>query len=154
MNTVITRPASLHDLPVLAEFLQLLVNAERPFDVTLQEGDLIYYDLKELIERDNSELLVLETDGMLVGCGYAQIRTAKTYLRYKEYAHLGFMFVLPEYRGRGLNQQLIEGLKTWVRLKGVREVRLEVYTENNAAVRAYEKVGFKQLLTEMRYELE
>lgn len=154
MSTVIIRPAVLNDLPVLAEFLQLLVNAERPFDVTLEEGDLIYYDLKELIERDNSELLVLEKDGKLVGCGYAQIRAAKTYLRYKEYAHLGFMYVQPEYRGQGLNQRLIEGLKAWVRLKGVKEVRLEVYTENNAAVRAYEKAGFKQLLTEMRYEIE
>lgn len=154
MTTAITRPASLHDLPVLAEFLQMLVNAERPFDVTLQEGDLIYYDLKELIESDNSELLVLEMDGRLVGCGYAQIRPAKTYLRYKAYAHLGFMFVLPAYRGRGLNQQLIEGLMGWVKSKGVKEVRLEVYTENHAAVRAYEKAGFKQILTEMRYEIE
>lgn len=154
MNTNITRPASLNDLTALAEFLQMLVNAERPFDITLQEGDLIYYDLKELIERDNSELLVLEIDGKLVGCGYAQIRPAKTYLTYKEYAHLGFMFVLPEYRGQGLNQQLIEGLKAWIKSKGVKEIRLEVYTENNAAVRAYEKAGFKQILTEMRYELE
>jgi len=153
MNTVITRPAVLDDLPVLAEFLQMLVDAERLFDVTLQEGDLIYYDLKELIERDNSELLVLEMDGKLVGCGYAQIRAAKTYLTYKEYAHLGFMYVLPAYRGQGLNQQLIEGLKVWVKSKGIKEVRLEVYTENNAAVRAYEKAGFKQLLTEMRFEV-
>ena len=154
MNNNLIRPAILDDLPVLAEFLQLLVNAERPFDITLQEGDLIYYDLKELIERDNSELLVLEVDGKLVGCGYAQIRPAKTYLTYKEYAHLGFMFVLPEYRGRGLNQQLIEGLKAWVRSKGIKEIRLEVYTENNAAVRAYEKSGFKQILTTMRYEID
>lgn len=154
MNTIITRPASLKDLTVLAEFLQMLVNAERPFDTTLEEGDLIYYDLKELIERDNSELLVLEVDGKLVGCGYAQIRPAKNYLTYKEYAHLGCMFVLPGYRGQGLNQQLIDALKAWIRSKGVKEVRLEVYTENNAAVRAYEKAGFKQILTEMRYELE
>jgi ribosomal protein S18 acetylase RimI-like enzyme len=154
MNSIITRPATLNDLPVLAEFLQLLVNAERPFDITLQAGDLIYYDLKELIENDNSELMVLEAAGKLVGCGYAQIRPAKPYLIYKEYAHLGFMFVLPEYRGQGLNQQLIEALMTWVRSKGMTEVRLQVYTENNAAVRAYEKVGFKQILTEMRYELK
>lgn len=154
MNTTITRPATLNDLSVLAEFLQMLVNAERPFDITLQEGDLIYYDLKELIERDNSELMVLETEGKVIGCGYAQIRPAKSYLIYKEYVHLGFMFVLPEYRGQGLNQQLIEALMTWARSKGMTEVRLEVYTENIPAVRAYEKAGFKQILTEMRYELK
>lgn len=154
MNTYLTRPATLNDLPVLAEFLQMLVNAERPFDVTLQEGDLIYYDLRELIEKDNSALMVLETAGKLVGCGYAQIRPAKTFLTYKEYAHLGFMFVLPEHRGKGLNQQLIEALMTWVRSKDIKEVRLEVYTENNAAIRSYEKIGFQKILTEMRYELK
>ena len=153
MSNAITRQAQLSDLPLLAEFLQMLVNAERPFDVTLQEGDLIYYDLKELIERDDSELLVLEKEGRIVGCGYAQIRAAKTYLTYKEYAHLGFMFVLPAYRGQGLNQRLIEALTAWVRSKGVKEVRLEVYTQNTAAVRAYEKAGFKAILTEMRKEL-
>ncbi|WP_127124402.1 GNAT family N-acetyltransferase [Pseudoflavitalea rhizosphaerae] len=153
MKTHMIRPATLNDLPVLSGYLQMLVNAERPFDVTLQEGDLIYYDLKELIESENSELLVIEIDGRLVGCGYAQIRAAKSYLKHKEYAHLGFMFVHPEFRGRGLNQQLIEGLKDWVRSKGLREVRLQVYTENIAAVKAYEKAGFKQIMTEMRYEL-
>lgn len=153
MKTDITRPATLDDLPVLAEFLQMLVNAERPFDVTLREGDLIYYDLKELIESDNSELLVLEMNGKLVGCGYAQIRPAKPYQRHEEYAHLGFMFVLPEYRGQGLNQQLIEALKTWIKAKGLTEVRLQVYADNQAAIRAYEKAGFKQIMTEMRYEL-
>lgn len=154
MNTYKTRTATLNDLPVLAEFLQMLVNAERPFDVTLQEGDLIYYDLKDLIEKDNSELMVLETGGKLVGCGYAQIRPAKSFLTYKEYAHLGFMFVLPEHRGKGLNQQLIEALMTWARSKGMTEVRLQVYTENKAAIRAYEKAGFQQILTEMRSELQ
>ncbi len=153
MKTDITRPATLDDLPVLAEFLQMLVNAERPFDVTLREGDLIYYDLKELIESESSELLVLEMNDKLVGCGYAQIRPAKPYQRHEEYAHLGFMFVLPEYRGQGLNQQLIEALKTWIRSKGLTEVRLQVYTDNQAAIRAYEKAGFKQIMTEMRYEL-
>ncbi|NML21875.1 GNAT family N-acetyltransferase [Pseudoflavitalea sp. G-6-1-2] len=153
MSTIITRKAILNDLPVLAEFLQLLVDAERPFDETLKEGDLIYYDLQDLIQRDDSEVLVLEDNGKLVGAGYAQIRKAKPYQIEPEYAHLGFQYVLPEYRGRGLNQQLIEGLKSWIRTKGVREVRLDVYTYNNAAVRAYEKAGFKQILTTMRCDI-
>ena len=153
MNTIITRKATLNDLPVLAEFLQLLVEAERPFDETLKDGEVIYYDLRDLIERSDSELLVLEDAGKLVGAGYAQIRKGKTYVKFEEYAHLGFMYVLPEYRGRGLNQQLIEELKAWVLSQGVREVQLEVYTENAAAVRAYEKAGFKQILTRMRCEI-
>ena len=153
MDAIVTRKATLNDLPVLNDLHQLLVNAERPFDETIKDGIVIYYDLRALIESDDAELLVLEKEGTLVGCGYAHIRTAKSYLRYEEYAHLGFMYVVPEYRGMGLNQQLIAALKQWVLSKGVKEVRLEVYEENTAAVKAYEKAGFKKLLSTMRCEI-
>ncbi|SHN43924.1 GNAT family N-acetyltransferase [Chitinophaga sp. CF418] len=153
MDTIVTRKATLNDLPVLDNFLQQLVNAERPFDETIKEGIVIYYDLRALMESDDAELLVLEGNGRLVGCGYADIRKAKSYLKYEEYAHLGFMYVMPEYRGMGLNQQLITALKQWVLSKGIREVRLEVYEENAAAVKAYEKAGFKKLLSTMRCEI-
>jgi ribosomal protein S18 acetylase RimI-like enzyme len=153
MNTIKTRSASLNDLPKLEEFLQLLVAAERPFDETLKNGKIIYYDLRELIESDDAELLVLDDNGSLIGCGYAQIRKAKSYLQYEEYAHLGFMFVVPEYRGMGLNQQLITALKSWALSKGIKEVRLEVYEDNTAAVKAYEKAGFRKLLSTMRCDI-
>ncbi|QHS59184.1 GNAT family N-acetyltransferase [Chitinophaga agri] len=154
MNAVTARSATLNDLPTLHQFLQALVEAERPFDKTLQEGKIYYYDLQELIESDDAEVLVLEKDGNLLACGYAHIRQAKLYLKHTRYAHLGFMFVVPEYRGKGLNQQLIAELKKWILSKGVKEVRLEVYEENTGAVKAYEKAGFSKLLTTMRCELE
>jgi ribosomal protein S18 acetylase RimI-like enzyme len=153
MDAITTRKATLNDLPALDNFLQLLVNAERPFDETIRDGVVIYYDLRALIESDDAELLVLEKDGKLVGCGYAHIQKAKSYLKYEKYAHLGFMYVMPEYRGMGLNQQLIAALKQWVLSKGVKEVRLEVYEENVSAVKAYEKAGFKKLLSTMRCEI-
>jgi ribosomal protein S18 acetylase RimI-like enzyme len=154
MDTIKTRKATLNDLPILHDFLQMLVEAERPFDETIKDGKVIYYDLQELIESDDAELLVLEDDGALIGCGYARLQKAKSYLVYREYAHLGFMFVIPAYRGLGLNQRLIAALKNWVLSKGVREVRLEVYEENIAAVKAYEKAGFKKLLSTMRCAIE
>ena len=144
----------MNDLPILGDFLQMLVEAERPFDETIRDGKVIYYDLQELIESDDAELLVLEKDGALIGCGYARIQKAKSYLKYQEYAHLGFMFVVPEYRGLGLNQRLIAELKNWVLSKGIKEVRLEVYEENIGALKAYEKAGFKKLLSTMRCEIE
>jgi ribosomal protein S18 acetylase RimI-like enzyme len=153
MDIIKTRKASLNDLPVLDNFLQLLVKAERPFDETLLDGKIIYYDLKELIESDDAALLVLEKEGTLVGCGYAQIQKAKSYLIYKEFALLGFMYILPEYRGMGLNQQLIAELKNWALSKGIKEVRLEVYEENTGAIKAYEKAGFKKLLSTMRCDI-
>jgi len=154
MDSIVSRKALLNDLPILEDFLQLLVEAERPFDETIGAGKIIYYDIRELIMNDDAEVLVLEEEGRIIGCGYAQIKIAKPYLRHQQYAHLGFMFVVPEYRGKGLNQRLIANLKSWALSKGIGEVRLEVYSENTSAIKAYEKAGFKKLLTTMRYEIQ
>jgi ribosomal protein S18 acetylase RimI-like enzyme len=156
MNTdeITTRHATNADLPILGEFLQMLVAAERPFDPTIKDGKIIYYDLGNLIEDEQSALLVIEGNGKVIGSGYAQIREAKPYLRHERFAHLGFMFVIPEFRGKGLNLLLLNELKQWVLSKGVSEVRLEVYADNEAAIRAYDKAGFKKLLTTMRCDIK
>jgi len=53
-------------------------------------------------------------------------------------------------RGRGVNKLIIDALVEWAAKKGLDEVRLQVYADNIPAVAAYEKVGFKKMLTEMR----
>ncbi|MBE9602289.1 GNAT family N-acetyltransferase [Pedobacter sp. MC2016-24] len=152
-ENITTRCATNEDLPVLGKFLQMLVEAERPFNPTLKDGEIFYYDLETLIADEQTTVLVLELNAEVVGCGYAQIRSAKVYERHERFGYLGFMFVKPEFRGKGLNSLLLNELKQWVLSNGITEVRLDVYHDNDAAVRAYEKVGFKKLLTTMRCDI-
>ncbi|NLR82221.1 GNAT family N-acetyltransferase [Chitinophaga eiseniae] len=147
------RPATAADLPVLLEFEQGIVAAERPFDNTLKQGVIHYYDLAALIAADNAEVLVAEYAGEIIGSGHVRIRDAKPYQVFPEYAYLGFMYVVPEHRGKGVNRMIIEGLGAWAVKQGIRELRLDVYADNAAAVRAYEKFGFRQNLIEMRLPL-
>jgi ribosomal protein S18 acetylase RimI-like enzyme len=151
-KNIITRSATNADLPKLGEILQMLVKAERLFDPTLKDGEIFYYDLEAMIVEEQTALLVVEADGEIIGSGYAQIRSAKSYERHELFGYLGFMFVLPEFRGQGINKLLLNELKQWILSKGITEVRLEVYHENDAAVRAYEKAGFKKFLTTMRLD--
>jgi len=150
---ILIRQAVKTDLPKLAEFLQHLVRAERPFDVTLKEGEIFYYSIEEFISDPKSELLVIDFNNQIIGCGYAQIRQAKPYQKHEFFGYLGFMFVDPEFRGRGLNNLLIDHLKKWVLSQGITEVRLDVYHDNEAAVNAYKKAGFKPILTTMRCDI-
>lgn len=152
-KNIVTRRATITDLPQLAEFLQLLVEAERPFDPTLKDGEIFYYNIEELILDKASEVMVAHYNDKIVGCGYAQIRQAKPYEKHESFAHLGFMFVSPEFRGNGINNLLLNDLKKWILSQGITEVRLQVYDENEAAVRAYEKAGFKKILTTMRCDI-
>jgi GNAT superfamily N-acetyltransferase len=64
------------------------------------------------------------------------------------------MYVVPEHRGRGVNKLIIDALYDWTRKRGVNEVRLEVFSDNAAAIRAYEKTGFGPVLLTMRARLD
>lgn len=151
---IFVRPAKLADLPTLLEFEQGIITAERPYDPTLGPDPLSYYDLGALIDSDKAEVLVAEEKGKIIASGYAKILKAKAYNAHEYYSYLGFMYTIPEARGRGVNKLILEGLKEWSKQQGIYEVRLEVYQENEAAVRAYLKAGFTANLTEMRIELK
>jgi GNAT superfamily N-acetyltransferase len=147
------RKATLDDLAILLEFEQGIITAERPFDPTLKEGIICYYNIEKMILANDVEVVVAVLDGKLIGSGYARIEDAKPYLNHHLYAYLGFMFTHPEHRGKGVNTQIIEVLTNWVRSQGVIEMRLDVYNDNPSAIRAYEKVGFKKHLINMRIGL-
>jgi len=150
MNQLTIRQATNDDIPALLRFEQGVISAERPFDPTLKREETHYYDLHEMITASHIELLVAEIDDKLIGSGYARIEASKPYLQHGRHAYLGFMYVEPDYRGQGVNQAIVDALEKWSIEKGITEMRLEVYDENTSAVKAYEKVGFKKLLIEMR----
>lgn len=154
MKQIIIRKATLNDMETLLDFEQGVIKAERPFDVTLKDGHIQYYDIHQLITAPHIELLVAEQAGQLVGSGYARIENAKPYLKHEQRAYLGFMYVKPECRGQGINQLIIEGLKTWSRSQNITELQLEVYQENHGAIRAYEKTGFSKFMILMRVGLD
>lgn len=151
---VTIREATLGDLPTLLEFEQGVIEAERPMDAGLKLGPINYYDIERLITSSDIRLAVAEIDSTLVGCGYARLEEAKPYLQYDRQAYLGFMYVRPDFRGRGINQFILDDLYRWTLSRGVTEVCLEVYPTNTAAIRAYEKVGFKPYLLQMHLTLK
>lgn len=153
MKEIIIRKAAMEELPTLREFEQGIIAFERPYDETLKDGQISYYDIKAMIEAEETEVLVAEVDKEIVGSAYVSIKQAKPYLKHSHYGYLGFMYVKPEYRGMGINKKIIEGLKNWSRTKNLNELRLDVYAENQSAVRAYEKAGFKKNLVNMRLEI-
>lgn len=144
------REANLNDLAQLKKLEQAVVDAERPFNQSIKEGPAAYYDIAALIENDNACLIIAEENEFIIGSGYAQIRESKTYLEHDLHSYLGFMYVASNYRGQGINQTIIERLMAWSRSKNVDDFYLDVYSQNTAAIKAYEKVGFKANMTEMK----
>lgn len=150
MDSIQIRSATIDDLPTLLRFEQGIITTERPFDPTLLPGEFHYYDLAERIRDPEAEVVVAEVNGKVVAGGSAIIKQGEPYNTFKTYAFLGFMYVEPNHRGKGLNRLIIEWLVKWSRQKGLVEIRLHVYSDNSNAIHAYEKVGFRKILTEMR----
>ena len=86
-------------------------------------------DLPQLYAFEQG-VIAAERDGTLLGSGYARID--------------------PAHRGQGINTLLIESLRQWALSRDITELRLDVYTTNPRAIRAYEKAGFTPLLLQMR----
>jgi GNAT superfamily N-acetyltransferase len=153
MNAVVIRPAREADLATLLRFQQGIVDAERPFDATLREGGIRYYDIEDLVRADHVRFLIAEFDGVPIGCGFARVDEAKSYVKHGRQGYLGLMYVDPAFRGKGVNARLLAALMAWCREQGVLELRLEVYPDNASARRAYEKAGFAPHILEMRRAL-
>lgn len=150
MNQIQIREATAADLPELLAFEQGVVAAERPYNDSIKSGTVHYYDIAGLIDSDESLVLVAEDGGRLIGSGYASLKDSKAEFEHDRHAWLGFMFIEPNYRGQGLIQRIIGQLLTWARAAGVTDYYLDVYAENEAAVRAYEKSGFCRSLLQMK----
>ncbi|HET6768920.1 MAG TPA: GNAT family N-acetyltransferase [Chitinophagaceae bacterium] len=153
MDEIIIRKALPEDLDQLLIFEQDLIKTERPFDPTIKADPVNYYDLKEMLAAPHIEVLVAETHDRIIASGYARIERSKRFLKHEKHAYLGFMYVLPEYRGKGLNKMIIDALKNWAALQNINEFRLEVYYGNASAIRAYEKIGFSKYMLAMRFNL-
>jgi ribosomal protein S18 acetylase RimI-like enzyme len=153
MEDIIYREADINDLDTLLKFEQGIIEYEREFDINLKDNTT-YYPLKGMLLNPNITIRVATINGKIIGSGYAKINNAQPYHKNATYAYLGFMYIKPEFRGRGIIQQLIEDLKLWTKSKNIFEVRLEVYSDNIGAIKAYEKNGFKSHMIEMKEYLD
>ena len=82
--------------------------------------------------------LVASTDGKAAGCGA---------LRYLEpgVGEVKRMFVLPEFRGRGIARQLLSALESTARERGYSTLRLETGTRRPEAIGLYKSVGYSEI---------
>jgi GNAT superfamily N-acetyltransferase len=147
------RKATTEDLSILYEFEQGVLHAERPMDKTLKASKTFYYDIPNLISDLKAELVIAEINGVIVGCGYARIKQARDCFKFDQFSYLGFMFTKEDYRGKGVNKTIMNYLYDWSLSKGIYEIRLEVYPSNDAAIKAYEKVGMRATMHTMRIDL-
>ena len=150
---MIYRKAKISDLLRLQDLEQKIIESERHFNSFIKSENATYYDIKELISNKKSHVIVAEDNFKIIGTGYAQLRQSESYLKHTIHSYLGFMYTSSQYRGRGINREIIKLLISWSQEQGVNDFYMEVYSGNTSAIKAYEKINFKPCLLEMKLNL-
>ncbi|TVQ21796.1 MAG: GNAT family N-acetyltransferase [Leptolyngbya sp. DLM2.Bin15] len=58
------------------------------------------------------------------------------------HAHIFLLYVMPEHRRCGLGRALMQQVETWSQQRGDRQVGLQVFSDNQPALRLYESLGY------------
>ncbi|PQJ68931.1 GNAT family N-acetyltransferase [Polaribacter butkevichii] len=153
MSKISIRTANLNDLETLLEFEQGVIKAERPLDPFLGDGKLFYYNIPELITNKNIHLIVAVSNNQLVASGYLRIENSKHYHKNPKHGYIGFIFVKPSFRGNRISNLILEALKNWAKEKDLKELRLDVYSNNSDAIKSYERFGFTKGLVNMKMDI-
>lgn len=59
------------------------------------------------------------------------------------YSHIFLLYVKPPYRRQGIAKALLEEAQTWAKKRGDRQLGLQVFPQNEAALALYQKLGFQ-----------
>jgi ribosomal protein S18 acetylase RimI-like enzyme len=95
------------------------------------------FSVDRLIE-EGVAFFVLRVDGAPAGCGGIKLFGV-------DFGELKRMYVRPEFRGRGYGELLVDHLAEHARANGVAVLRLETGIHQKAAIRLYERLGFRRI---------
>ncbi len=120
------RKATLAD-PALAEFFDgsLRCKAElQPGQYRPAPQDMEF--VQAGILQENADILVAEEQGKLLGMVslFAEETNQRPYRVFQRYVELNTIYVLPEYRSRGIGTSLMNAAKSWAKERGISTIEL------------------------------
>lgn len=153
------RPATLKDYIGLSEVFReadLLHSATLPdlFRPTPGPARSREY-VAEIIDSENSVVLVAEQDGRLIGAVHAQVHEAPVIpvVTPRRFAVIDTMVVTKTCRRKGVGSALAGELQGWARAKGISQIELTIYEFNKSALAFYQRLGFRTASRRLRKSL-
>ena len=117
------------------------------FRMTAHFMDGFRFDLRKGLASPDHGVFVLEDAGRVVG--FLWIVLYVSHWTRERYGYVNNVYVLADYRRRGLGRVLLEHTDRFLQERGVREARLTVTASNSAAVNLYEQAGYEVARYEM-----
>ena len=121
----------------------------------IKEGDQSVDFLEKTISNDNSDILVYENDGIVVGFILLQAKERPDFdfMLPGKYCYIMDIIVTEAHRKKGFGTALMNSAKDWAKEQNCSFINLDVLTKNTNAISLYEKLGFIPKAQEMYCKL-
>jgi ribosomal protein S18 acetylase RimI-like enzyme len=162
METPALRPATTQDIDALVslyiEFheFHVLGVPERLRKPDTYDETTLRNTLYELIQRDDAQIIVVDSAGKLVGL-------AEVYLHQEEshpltvahrYGYLQSLIISAPFRKSGLGKQLVVAAHQWVKEQHATEMRVEIWEFAQGPLHFYEALGYRTLKRDLVIDLD
>ena len=134
------RDANLTDLDVIVNFI---AEEAREAEGRTQDRETLRRGIDVALTDDSIARYWILLDDLGVACGCTSVVKEWSDWNAGFYWWIQSMYIAPEHRGKGCLNILIDSIVEAARTAGCLDLRLYVHNDNKAAVRAYQKVGFK-----------
>lgn len=148
MSTAVTvRGAQASDQATISRMsYDLMVYEQKHFQpnlnlkwMTSTEAQTTFADCASGIHQ--RQAFIAEAAGVSIGMLTAMIAD-KDYLVHQRMAEIDTMYVESSYRGHGVGGRLVEAFRAWALDQGAHQLRVVAWTNNQRALRFYERHGF------------
>lgn len=154
------RPATAVDRPALLRFVFELNVFEAAFEPDRRTdtdfaGPTLDWRLRNVRDGDGLVLVATDSDDVTVGWMAAHRDEHGPYVRgeVRAFGYIAELYLVPEWRGRGVGRALIEAAKAHFRAQSLTHAVIGALAANAEALAAYTAQGFRPYTTELRLAL-
>lgn len=131
---MIIRVENIDDCKTCDNFLTLLIHDEKQYDETIDENFIVKDYFVNVIKNKDNILLLYKEDNNSIGYVFAK-RVDEGYL-------LDGLYVLENFRNKGIARKLLNEIIEEISLKGEYKIFIKVLKENIIAYNLYKNLGF------------
>lgn len=150
------RKAMLDDISIIAElYREQFREMAKLMPDFIKEGDQSIAFIEKTISDEDSDILVCENDGTVVGfiLLQAKMRPNFDFMIPAKACYIMDVIVTATNRGKGFGTALMNSAKSWAKECGCNYINLDVLVNNTGAIKLYEKLGFIPKAQEMYCKL-
>ena len=104
---------------------------------------IIEKNIRPAIKSETSKIILAQDNGQIIGYSYAVIMEPDPATSKRDkYGYIHDLFVIPEYRRKGIGKQLFDEIMKWFHTLDIDRVELDVIVGNYLANSFWKKQGF------------